>query len=146
MPETKPLCLKIDSATESTLETLAANRHTTKSALVRKLISIGLEKELAKESIDFVREQIHDEIKDTCFPQFERIAKLVAKIGYQSVSSFYLLSYIMDSILPASTKVEFEDTKRNSKAMAIAYLKLNEADFMEFMKSEDKALEMLELK
>lgn len=146
MQSLKRIDVKFDDNTYNTLETLAASRHTTKSALIRKLISIGLEKELAKESIDFVREQIHDEIKDTCFPQFERMAKLIAKIGYQSVSSFYLLSYIMDSILPPSTKVEFEDTKRNSKAMAIAYLKLNETDFMEFMKSEDKALEMLDLK
>lgn len=140
------LSIKLDDSTNDTLETLAASRRITKSALVRKLISIGLEKELAKESIDFVRDQIHDEIKDTCYPQFERMAKLIAKIGYQSVSSFYLLSYIMDSILPASTKVEFDEIKRNSKSMAIAYLKLNETDFMDFMKSEDKALELLDLK
>ncbi len=130
----------------NTINTLASKKHITNSALIRRLISMGLEKELAKESIDFVREQIHDEIKSTCFPQFERIAKLEAKIGYQSVANFYLLAYIMDSILPASTKVNFQEIKRNSKAMAIAYLKLSENEFADFVKSEDAALEMLDLK
>jgi len=136
----------MDNEMLNTINTLASKKHITNSALIRRLISMGLEKELAKESIDFVREQIHDEIKSTCFPQFERIAKLEAKIGYQSVANSYLLAYIMDSILPASTKVNFQEIKRNSKAMAIAYLKLSENEFADFVKSEDAALEMLDLK
>lgn len=37
------------------------------------------ERYMAKSSIDFIREQINEEIKNTCFPQFNRLAKLEAK-------------------------------------------------------------------
>ncbi|WMJ22196.1 hypothetical protein RBG61_09320 [Paludicola sp. MB14-C6] len=104
---------------------------------------MGLQKDLAAESIDFIREQINDEIKATCFPQFECIAKLIAKIGYQSVSNFYLSAYIMNSIIPPSKQQHFNEIKRDSKAMAIAYLKLSKQEFYEFMTSEDNSLNNL---
>lgn len=146
MPAKNYVPVKMNDEMYNTINTLSSKMNISNSALIRQLISIGLEKELAKESIDFIREQIHDEIKATSFPQFERLAKLQAKIGYQSVANFYMLAYIMDSILPASTKVNFADIKRNSKAMAIAYLKLNETEFADFMQSEDIALAKLDLK
>ena len=79
-------------------------------------------------------------------PQFDPLAKLTAKIGYQSVASFYLLAHIMDSILPASKRVEVRrDVKQRSKTMAVAYLKLSEKEFAEFLRSEDQALDVLGL-
>ncbi|WMJ24293.1 hypothetical protein RBG61_06410 [Paludicola sp. MB14-C6] len=141
-----PICFKVDKETDNTLNSLVAKKGGNKSEMVRRLVNIGLEKELAKESIDFVRDQINEEIKSTCFPQFERVAKLNAKIGYQSVANFYLLAYIMDSILPPTKHKEFEEIKRNAKAMAIAYLKLTPEEFDDFMKSETIALDMLDLK
>lgn len=146
MSNTHYLPIKISENMNDSLVKLAAAKHITKSALVRELLSEQLDKALAQNSIDFIREQIHEEIKASCSPQFDRIAKLEAKIGYQTVSTFYLLSYIMDSILPPSKQVAFEDIKQNSKLMAIAYLKLNEKDFSEFMQNEDKALDFLKLK
>lgn len=146
MPTTKKIDVRLDDETYNNICAAASKSNVSISQMVRTLIDVGLDKELAKGSIDFVREQIHQEIKATCFPQFERIAKLNAKIGYQSVSNFYLLAYIMNSILPANKKQEFKEIERNSKAMAIAYLKLGENEFMDFMESEDKALAMLGLK
>ena len=144
MSADKQVSVKLDEDMYNSILALSAKRNNM-SATIRKLISIGLEKELAKESIDYVREQINQEIKSTCFPQFERLAKLIAKVGYQSVADFYLSSYIMDSILPASKKIEFEEIQHKSKAMAIAYLKLSPNEFADFAKSEDMALDMLDL-
>lgn len=145
MSADKQVSIKLDNEMYDAILNLSAKRNNM-SATIRKLISIGLEKELAKESIDFVREQINAEIKATCFPQFERLAKLIAKIGYQSVADFYLSAYIMDSILPASKKVEFDEIQKKSKAMAIAYLRLSPSEFADFAKSEDKAVDMLNLR
>lgn len=140
------LTIKISPEMNDTLKSLSAKKGTSVSALTRNLINIGLEKELAKESIDFVREQINEEIKASCFPQFERIAKLTAKIGYQSCSNFYLLAYIMDQVLPLSKKQDFDEIVKKSKMMAIAYLKLGEKEFADFAQSEDKAVDILNLK
>ncbi len=137
---------KVDNEMYTTLTNLASKQNTSRSEVIRKLINIALQKELAKESIDFVRDQINEEIKATCFPQFERLAKLEAKIGYQSVASFYLLAYIMSEILPPSKQKDFEDVQRKSKAMAIAYLKLNTQEFADFAQSEDKSIDILNLK
>lgn len=143
MPAVNKIDVRFDEGMYNQINSLASKKHISNSALVRKLISLALEEEQAKESIDFVREQINQEIKATCNPQFDRIAKLIAKIGYQSSSTFYLLAYIMDNILPSNIKVQFDEIKRKSKLMGIAYLKLNESEFYEFMKSEDAALDML---
>ncbi len=142
---TKYMPCRVDEDTYSAISALAAANHVTQSEMLRRLLRIALDKELAKESVDFVREQIHDEIQAECRPQFDRLAKLTAKIGYQSVANFYLLAHIMDTILPASKRVEFDDIKQRSKMMAVAYLKLSEKEFSEFMKSEDQALDMLGL-
>lgn len=136
---------KLDPETNQTLERLSAKKNISKSELIRIFIKQGLEKDLAKESIDFIRDNIHDEISNICKPQFERIAKLTAKIGYQTIPTFYLLAYIMDSILPAQKQKEFEEIMKKSKIMSISYLKSSESEFKEFMKSEDKALEFFDL-
>lgn len=146
MPATRKLDLRLDEETYNEIASLASKSNITNSQMVRNLIRQSLDKELAKGSIDFVRNQINAEIKATCFPQFDRLLKLISKIGYQSVSNFYLLSYIMNSILPSNKKVEFKEIERNSKAMAINYLRLDSDEFKEFMESEDIALEMLDLK
>lgn len=143
MPTTKKIDVRFDDKTYDTISSLASKQGITNSQLIRKLVAIGLDKDLAAESIDFVRDQINAEIKATCLPQFNRISKLIAKMGYQSVSTFYLLAYIMDSIIPVQKQQDFFEIKRNSKAMAISYLKLNEQEFAEFMLSEDRALNEL---
>lgn len=145
MAESNSLSFKLDTGTNDTLEQLAAKQHITKSALIRKLIDTGLQQELAKESVDFVREQIHDEIATSCFPQFERLAKLISKIGYQSVSTFYLLSYIMDSILPVQKQQEFNEVCRKAKASSVAYLKLSEKDFSAITAAENASVKKLGL-
>lgn len=143
--ETDYLPVRVNKKMNQALEELAVRRHITKSALVRQLIKNGIDSELPKESVDYIRTQLNEEVKAVCLPQFERIAKLEAKIGYQSVSNFYLLNYIISTLLPATKQKSFEEILRKSKAMAVAYLKFNEKEFAEFMKSEDKALEFLDL-
>ncbi len=145
MQRADKISIKLDPETNQTLERLSSKKNISKSELIRIFIKQGLEKDLAKESIDFIRDNIHDEINNICKPQFERLAKLNAKIGYQSVSTFYLLAYIIDSIIPVQKQKDFEEIKKVSKMMAISYLKSNESEFNEFMKSEDKALEFFNL-
>lgn len=145
IPAQNHLSIKIDDELDDILTTLAAKKHMNKSELVRKLILTSLDKELARDSVDYIREQIHEEIKATCFPQFERIAKLEAKIGYQSVSNFYLLAHIMSSILPSDKRKHFNEILQKSKAMAVSYMQLQPSDFRDVMRAEDNALEKLDL-
>ena len=139
------LTLRISPDENAALTALAAQKNCTRSELIRQFLKQGLSLEGTKDSIDFIRENIHDEIELICQPQFERLAKLIAKIGYQSVADFNLLCYIIDGILPKELQVEFEEMKRRSKMMAIAYLKLRDTEFAEFLLSEDRALDLLGL-
>ena len=143
--ENSRITFRISQQDAAALETLAAQRHCSKSDVVRQLVHEGIGKEEVRNSIDFIRENIHDEIAAICQPQFERLAKLIAKIGYQSVADFNLLCYIIDGILPKQMQIEFEEMKRRAKMMAIAYLKLKDTEFAEFLISEDRALDLLGL-
>ncbi len=139
------LTLRISSDENAALTALAAQKNCTRSELIRQFVKQGLSVEGTRDSIDFIRENIHDEISAICQPQFERLAKLIAKIGYQSVADFNLLCYIIDGILPKQMQIEFEEMKRRAKMMAIAYLKLKDTEFAEFLISEDRALDLLGL-
>ncbi|MDF2567877.1 MAG: hypothetical protein K0R90_1333 [Oscillospiraceae bacterium] len=135
-----------DKDTYDKIGKLALDNHTSKSEMLRRLVDLALDKELAKGSIDFIREQIHDEIKSICMPQFERLAKLSAKIGYQTIPNFYLLIHIMSQLLHPDKREVFDDMVQRSKMMSIAYLKLSEKEFAEFNQNIDKAIELLDFK
>lgn len=144
MPKVRQISMKLDEKTYDQLINISAKRNCTISESIRKLLAVGMEKELARESVDYIREQINAEVKAVCTPQFDRMIKLTAKIGYQTVACFYLLCYIMDSILPAQKAVRFDEMKRRSKAMAVAYLKFGEDEFSQLAKSDDIANKLLE--
>ncbi|MEG2812981.1 MAG: hypothetical protein RSA79_00115 [Oscillospiraceae bacterium] len=137
--------VRFDEKTYSAILILASKRHITVSELIRKLINQSLSKEQAADSVDFIREQIREEIVAYCKPQFNRLAKLSAKIGYRDVASFDLLCYIIDSILPESRQHDFDEVKLKSKLQAIAYLKLKDEEFEDFITSEDTSMNMLNL-
>ncbi len=145
MATTKKLDIRVDDHMYEQIVRVAAKQNTSVSGIVRKMIDNDLQKELAVGSVDFIRDQIHEEIKATCFPQFDRVAKLEAKIGYQSVASFYLLAYIMDHILPSHLRKDFDDVKQKARLMAVSYLRLNTDDIYEFLDGEEKASKQLEL-
>lgn len=104
---------------------------------------------MAEKSIDYIRENIREEMKNNFQPQFERLAKLEAKIGYQIVPSFYLLVHFITELLPALTgnnkNIDINELTKKAKMMAITYLRLNDSEFTDFIKSEDKALDLLDL-
>lgn len=108
---------------------------------MRQLVATGLQQELAKASVDYIRDQLHEEIKAYCDPQFNRLAKLFAKVGYRSVSTFTLLTLIMQDILPSNLRKDLDEVQRKAKAFAITYLKSSPEEFAEIMLSEEKALE-----
>lgn len=145
MATTKKLDMRVDDNMYEQIVRVATKQNTTVSGIVRKMIDNDLQKALAIGSVDFIRDQIHEEIKATCFPQFDRVAKLEAKIGYQSVASFYLLAYIMDNILPSHLRKDFDDIKQKERLMAISYLRLNTNDVYEFLNGEDRASKELKL-
>lgn len=144
--ELRKLSIRIDDGTYQTMSSLASKKNTTVSNVARQLISTGMQQDLAKESIDYIREQIHDEVQRVIKPNIDRLAKLVAKTGYATIPSFYLDCYILDSILPAQYRKDFEEIKQKSKIMAIKYLKLDGEEFADFIQSEKNSLEMLDLK
>ncbi|MFZ2537673.1 MAG: hypothetical protein WAX04_02080 [Oscillospiraceae bacterium] len=55
MPANNYVPIKMNDEMFNIINTLASKKHISNSALIRRLVSMGLEKELAKESIDFVR-------------------------------------------------------------------------------------------
>lgn len=145
MKPTQMMSFRIDEKTLEQLNLLSSKRNITTSNLIRELIEKGLDKELSSESVDFIREQIADEIKNYCDPQFNRIASLQAKIGYKAVACFELLVYIIASILPTAKRQSFEDMQRQSKALAISYLKFSEKETATCLKAETKAVKELKI-
>lgn len=103
--------------------------------LIRRLLQKSLDSELADEQVDFVRSQIGAELRENIKPQFDRVAKLEAKIGYQSIATFHLLAYLIENIFP---KNDFESIKSKSKQMALAYLKPTDMQIADILRSDER--------
>lgn len=141
MPADHTICFKVDDELYDALQKLSAKKHLSMSELIRKLIQKSLDSELADEQVDFVRSQIAAELRENIKPQFDRIAKLEAKIGYQSIATFHLLAYLIENIFPQN---DFENIKSKSKQMALAYLKPSETQIADIMKSDERMKEKAE--
>lgn len=144
MSDLKKVSFRIDTGLYSQIEQLANSNAVSSSEMIRRLIHQSLDKEIAKDSVDFVRQQLREEMESYCSPQFERIAKLEAKIGYKSVSTFNMLVYALDSLLPFEKHQNSLELQRKAKAMAISYLKLSERELANILASEEKSKDKLE--
>ncbi len=126
---------------KSELEVIAAKQHITVSELIRSYIDKGMNIEKTASDIDFIRKHIREELEIILKPQFNRIAKLLMRIGMMTISFCYFTSKIIYYFVPFKDKQSYEEIMSESKRSAAAYLNVRDASldtaFKEFSENNE---------
>lgn len=81
-----------------------------------------------KEDIDFICNQLHEEMEITMKPQFNRSAKLLLRIGMMTISFFYFNSKIIYMFIAFEERgISYENLLSECKHNAAAYLNMRDA-------------------
>jgi hypothetical protein len=131
-----------DSQNEA-LQKLAVKQNKSKSDLIRCMLQKGLAVDSYKEDVDFIREQINEELRHVLRPQIERLAKMIAKGGVTSAASLFLLAELMSSMVHESRRREFDEAVETAKKRGVVYFRLPDSELGEFLNKDGKLSESL---
>lgn len=122
------------------LDKLAAKQGTDTSKLIRKYVEQGLTVDATADDIDFIRIQIHDEVKAVMQPQIERLVKLLVKIGKVSAAGYYTTVHLLDKMMAPGYDDTFREICAKSTRIGIDYMKLKDYSIDDYLQDIDKVL------
>jgi len=117
----------LSEAMKTELDTIAAKRHITTSELVRKYIDGGMNIDKTASDIDFIRTHIRAELDIMMKPQFNRMAKMLMRIGMMTIPICFFTSKIVHLFVPLHERTSYEELMAQSKHDAAAYLNMRDA-------------------
>jgi len=109
------------------LDTIAAKQHINTSELIRKYIDQGMNVDKTASDIDFIRKQIREELDIMLKPQFNRMAKMLMRIGMMTIPFCFFTSKIVHLFVPLHERTSYEELMAQSKHDAAAYLNMRDA-------------------
>ena len=115
------------------LANLAAQKNTNVSEVLREIVVNRLNVAATKSDIDFICQHMHDEIERVVTPKFDRLIKLLVKIGIMDVTMCQFNSKIIHALVPRKDRQGYEpidprnydQMMRESKAESAYYLSNN---------------------
>ena len=120
------LGLRITKELNDKLIILSKQRHTSKSQTVRYLINKQLSVESAKNDMDFIRQQIREELALQLRPNTDRIMKMLMRIGMMAVTLCYFTSKIIYFFAPIPDHKTHNELMSEAKRNAAAYLSMRD--------------------
>ena len=132
MPTTKEktvqITVKVSQSDYEGLQRLSSKQHWPIAQIVRSFIKDGMDITRSKEDIDFIRKQLREELEIVLKPQFNRLAKLMLRIGMMTISFCYFNSKLAYMFVPfEEAGISYEDMMSEAKQNAAAYLNIRDA-------------------
>lgn len=115
----------LDEETYQEIDALAAKRHIKPAALMRELITKGLSIEKSKEDIDFIRQQLREELEQQLDPYLNRIIRLQVKMGTMSVASAMASTRLLSKVRLESG-LTYHELLEDIKKEAGAFLRVKD--------------------
>ena len=125
---------------DETLAQLAAQRHITKSEILRELVDKGLTATGAKVEDSELYEMIRQAVRETMQPQVERLAAISAKAAHISGAAFFMAVYAASHGRSPAEQREIEDAAGTARMLGIQYLKLKDRDIDAFLQNGAKQI------
>lgn len=120
---------------EATISKIAAEQHTSKSAVLRKLVEQGLLYSGYQQDDGRLQMLITTAVKETLTPQVERLAAISAKATQISSAAFFMEVYLSRALLPPSQQQSIEELAGTARKLGIEYLKLKDRDIDTFLRT-----------
>jgi hypothetical protein len=131
---TVQITVKVKEPLYKDLQKLARKAGMSLAELVRGYIDKGMGLDAAKADIDFVRQNIREEIAAQLKPAVERMVKLTVKSGIVSAAGYFLCASALSEFIPPSRQREYEEVLVESKKMGVIYFRLPSNEAEEFLK------------
>lgn len=125
---------------DETLAQLAAQRHITKSEILRELVDKGLTATGAKVEDSELYEIIRQAVRETMQPQVERLAAISAKAAHISGAAFFMAVYAASHGRSPAEQREIEEAAGTARMLGIQYLKLKDRDIDAFLQNGAKQI------
>lgn len=125
---------------DETLAQLAAQRHITKSEILRELVDKGLTATGAKVEDSELYEMIRQAVRETMQPQVERLAAISAKAAHISGAAFFMAVYAASHGRSPAEQREIEEAAGTARMLGIQYLKLKDRDIDAFLQNGAKQI------
>lgn len=125
---------------DETLAQLAAQRHITKSEILRELVDKGLTATGAKVEDSELYEMIRQAVRETMQPQIERLAAISAKAAHISGAAFFMVVYAASHGRSPAEQREIEEAAGTARMLGIQYLKLKDRDIDAFLQNGAKQI------
>ena len=125
---------------DETLAQLAAQRHITKSEVLRELVDKGLTATGAKVEDSELYEMIRQAVRETMQPQVERLAAISAKAAHISGAAFFMAVYAASHGRSPAEQREIEEAAGTVRMLGIQYLKLKDRDIDAFLQNGAKQI------
>ena len=125
---------------DETLAQLAAQRHITKSEVLRELVDKGLTATGAKVEDSELYEMIRQAVRETMQPQIERLAAISAKAAHISGAAFFMAVYAASHGRSPAEQREIEEAAGTARMLGIQYLKLKDRDIDAFLQNGAKQI------
>lgn len=125
---------------DETLAQLAAQRHITKSEILRELVDKGLTATGAKVEDSELYEMIRQAVRETMQPQIERLAAISAKAAHISGAAFFMAVYAASHGRSPAEQREIEEAAGTARMLGIQYLKLKDRDIDAFLQNGAKQI------
>ena len=125
---------------DETLGRLAAQRHLTKSEVLRNLVDKGLAATGAKVEDGELYQLVQQAVKETMQPQIERLAAISAKATHISGAAFFMSIFAATRDATPAEQREIEEAAGAARELGIQYLKLKDRDIDAFLKEGAKRM------
>lgn len=125
---------------DETLGRLAAQRHTSKSEVLRDLVDRGLVSIGAKTDDDYLYGLVQRAVKETMQPQIERLAAISAKAAHISSAAFFMGVYSATRGCAPAEQRQIEEVAGSARELGIQYLKLKDRDIDAFIQNGVKTI------
>jgi hypothetical protein len=119
---------------DETLGRLAAQRHTSKSEVLRDLVDRGLVSIGAKADEDYLASLVRQAVDEALKPQVERLAAITAKATHISGAAFFMSIFAATQGRTPAEQRQITEAAGTARELGIQYLKLKDRDIDAFLK------------
>ena len=131
---TVQITVKVKESQYKDLQKLARKSGVSLAELVRGYINKGMGVDTSKADIDFIRQNIREELSAQLKPAVERMIKLMVKSGIVSAAGYFLNAAALSEFIPPTRQREYEEVLAESKKLGVAYFRLPSNETEEFLK------------
>ena len=121
--KTEVVSVRLSEDEKNRLDLYARNNNWSRNALIREFILQGLSINSYKKDIDMITDIIRESIYAILDPKMERMIALQSKTCVTSASGYFLLTEVIQRLLPPEQRMGAKDSIERARKEAIQYTK-----------------------